>query len=210
MEIIDIYDENHEYQGNCEKELAHKLGLWHEVFNAIFVNKERNTIIFQIKNCRHNGIYDEDKIEITVGGHYKAGEKIEDGIREIEEETGKIIDFKELIYLGERQISLKINDNYKVREFQKMFIVPFIGKVEELKSIDDEVKAFIELDIGDGIELFLNKVEYIYGNTSYGKSRRITLSDFPKPYLKGDELLLKLLILAKRFTDGESVELLKC
>ena len=40
MEFIYIYNENHKYLGICEKGLAHKLGLWHEVFNGIIVNRE--------------------------------------------------------------------------------------------------------------------------------------------------------------------------
>ena len=47
MEIIDIYNENHEYLGKCEKELAHKLGLWHEVFNGIIVNKKIKVLFFK-------------------------------------------------------------------------------------------------------------------------------------------------------------------
>ena len=77
MGLIDIYNENHEYVGICEKEFAHKLGLWHEVFNGIIVNKNKNSVIFQIKNAKHNKVHDTNKIEISVGGHYKSGEKIE-------------------------------------------------------------------------------------------------------------------------------------
>lgn len=209
MEILDVYNENHEYLGICEKELVHKLGLWHEVFNGILVNKTKNTIIFQIKNKNHNGIHEKDMIEISVGGHYISGEKLKDGIREIKEETSQDIKFSKLIYLGERQVSIKIRNNYIIREFQKMFIIPYDGEIKELKSQDNEVKGFIEIDIDDCILLLLKKKKEIIGLDNNLKKKNINLKNFVQEYLKGDELFLRLVIAAKRYTKGEDIKLIR-
>ena len=209
MELIDIYNENHQFLGTCEKGMAHKLGLWHEVFNAIIVNKENKTVIFQIKNAQHNQVHNMNKIEISVGGHYQSGEKIEDGVREIKEESGIEIDFKDLINLGERQISTIVNKDYIVREFQKIFIVPYTGVVTNLECQDDEVAGFIELKIDDCIELFLKNKESIVGLDNNEKKVEVTLEDFVEAYLKGDELYLRLVIAAKRYIEGERIELIK-
>lgn len=209
MELIDIYNENHQFLGTCEKGMAHKLGLWHEVFNAIIVNKGNKTVIFQIKNAQHNQVHNMNKIEISVGGHYQSGEKIEDGVREIKEESGIEIDFKDLINLGERQISTIVNKDYIVREFQKIFIVPYTGVVTNLECQDDEVAGFIELKIDDCIELFLKNKESIVGLDNNEKKVEVTLEDFVEAYLKGDELYLRLVIAAKRYIEGERIELIK-
>ena len=209
MEIIDIYNENHEYLGKCEKELAHKLGLWHEVFNGIIVNKKNKSVIFQIKNSKHNKVHNENKIEISVGGHYKAGEKVQNGIREIKEESGIEIDFKDLIYLGERQVSTIVNNDYIVREFQKIFIIPYSGSVYNLKCKDDEIIGFIEFKIDDCIDLFLKKKESIMGMNSYKKKIKVTLKNFVEAYLNGDELYLRLVLASKRFSENEKKELLR-
>lgn len=209
MEIIDIFNENHKYLGVCEKGLAHKLGLWHEVFNGIIVNKENKSIIFQIKNAKHNNIHDVDKIEISVGGHYQAGETVEDGIREIKEESGIEINFEDLIYLGERQVSVMVKEDYIVKEFQKIFIIPFNGSITDLKSQDDEVNSFIEFKIDNCLELFLKNKSSIIGLDSNGKSIEVTLKNFVEAYLNGDELYLRLAIVAKRFVEGERKELLR-
>lgn len=209
MEFIDIYNENHKYLGTCEKGLAHKLGLWHEVFNGIIVNKESKSIIFQIKNAKHNQVHDMDKIDISVGGHYQAGEKIEDGVREIKEESGIEIDFKDLIYLGERQVSTVVKEDYIVREFQKIFIVPYNDSITNLKCQDDEVNGFIEFKIDDCIELFLKKKTSIIGVDNNQKNVEVTLKNFVEAYLSGDELYLRLTIASKRFVEGERIELLK-
>lgn len=209
MEFIDIYNENHKYLGICDKGLAHKLGLWHEVFNGIIVNKENKSIIFQIKNAKHNQVHDTDKIDISVGGHYQAGEKIEDGIREIKEESGIEIDFKDLVYLGERQVSTIVKEDYIVREFQKIFIVPYSGSIINLKCQDDEVNGFIEFKIDNCIDLFLKKKTCIIGVDNNQKNIEITLENFVEAYLNGDELYLRLAIASKRFVEGERIELLK-
>lgn len=209
MEFIDIYNENHKYLGVCEKGLAHKLGLWHEVFNGIIVNKENKSVIFQIKNAQHNQVHTMDKIEISIGGHYQVGEKIEDGIREIKEESGIDVNFKDLIYLGERQVSTVVKEDYIIREFQKIFIVPYNDSITKLKCKDNEVKGFIEFKIDDCIDLFLKNKISIEGIDNNEKSTKVTLKNFIKAYLKGDELYLRLVIASKRFIEGERIELLK-
>lgn len=209
MEFIDIYNENHKYLGICEKGLAHKLGLWHEVFNGIIVNRENKSIIFQIKNAKHNQVHDMDKIDISVGGHYQAGEKIEDGIREIKEESGIEIEFKDLIYLGERQVSTVVKEEYIVREFQKIFIVPYNDSITKLKCQDDEINGFIEFRIDDCIDLFLKNKTSIVGIDNNEKNTKVTLKNFVEAYLNGDELYLRLVIASKRFVEGEKIKLLK-
>ena len=209
MELIDIYNENHKYLGTCEKSLAHKLGLWHEVFNGIIVNKERKSVIFQMKNAKHNEVHDVNKIEISVGGHYQSGEKIQDGIREIKEECGIEIDFKDLIYLGERQVSTVVKEYYIVREFQKIFIIPYMGDVTNLKCNDDEVDSFIEFKITDCIDLFLKKSNSIVGIDSNRKNIEVTLQNFVESYLNGDELYFRLVVASKRFAENEEKELLR-
>ena len=209
MEFIDIYNENHKYLGVCEKGLAHKLGLWHEVFNGIIVNKENKSVIFQIKNAQHNQVHTMDKIEISIGGHYQIGEKIEDGIREIKEESGIDMNFKDLIYLGERQVSTVVKEDYIVREFQKIFIVPYNDSITKLRCQDDEVKGFIEFKIDDCIDLFLKNKTSIEGVDNNEKNIKVTLKNFIEAYLKGDELYLRLAIASKRFIEGERIELLR-
>lgn len=209
MEFIDIYNENHKHLGICEKSLAHKLGLWHEVINGIIVNKKNKSVIFQIKNAKHNKIHDMDKIELSVGGHYQAGEKVEDGIREIKEESGLDVAFEDLIYLGERQVSTVVKEDYIVREFQKIFIIPYIGDVMMLRCQDDEVTGFIEFKIEECIDLFLKSRPSIVGANSSGEKVEVTLNNFVKAYLEGDELYLRLVIASKRFIDDEKRELLR-
>lgn len=208
MEMLDIYNENHEKIGVCEKNLTHKLGLWHEVFTCLIINKKHKSIIFQIKNHLHNNIHSKDMIEISVGGHLQAGESVNRGVREIKEETGLDVDFNDLIPLGVRQVSMSVNENYKVREFQNIFLYETSKDISEFKDYDhNEVSDFIEIKVNDLIDLLLKKKEHIKGLLKT-EEKDITLDNFVDSYLNGDKLYLRLAIASKRYFDGEDKELI--
>ena len=207
MEYLNIYNDNHELIGECEKNLVHKVGLWHEIFTCQIVNPRKKTAVFQIKNHNHNNIHDKDLIEITIGGHLQSNEKLEDGIREIKEETGLEIDFNKLKYLGVRQVATTVKEDYIVREFQNIYL-GFVDKdIKDYHCVDDEVSEFIEFDIDELIELLLENKKSIYGNTNK-KKIKITLDNFVESYLNGDKLHLRLLIAAKRYLNNEREELI--
>ena len=206
MEYLDIYNDNHEFLGVCEKKLTHKLGLWHDVFTCQIISPKRKTAVFQIKNHLHNGLHDKDLVEITVGGHYQSGEKIEDGVREIKEETGLDISYDQLIDLGVRQTCTTVNPEYIIKEFQHIHLLPIDNELSEYTGFDeDEISDVIEFQIDDLISLLLNKKKKIYGKTK-NKKIMVTLDNFVKSYLTGDKLYLRLLIAAKRYLAGEDVE----
>lgn len=205
MEILDIYNDNHELIGTCEKKEAHRKGLWHEIFTCIVINPELNKVYLQVKNHKHNKIHDVDLIDITAGGHIQSGETIEDGIRELKEETGLDVKFSDLINLGIRQVATTVNPEYIVREFQNIFLYPTTVKLNELKCADDEVSYFISFDIDELIELLLNERKDIIGETTEGKIN-ITLKNFIKSYLEKDKLYLRLLIASKRYVKGENIK----
>lgn len=208
MEILDIYNENHEKLGSCEKKLAHKLGLWHEVFTCLIINPENRSIYFQIKNHLHNDLHEKDLIEISVGGHLQADEDVSDGIREIKEETGLDVKFTDLVSIGVRQVSMSVNENYKVREFQNIFLCPTDKKLADFKDFDeDEVCGFVEIKVEDLLDLFLTKKDSICGALNTGNID-ITLENFVPTYLTGDKLYLRLAIAAKRYFDGENQDLI--
>ena len=208
MEYLDVYNDKHEHIGVCEKKLVHKLGLWHDVFTCQIINPKKKTMFFQIKNHSHNDLHDKDLIEITVGGHYKSGEKIENGIREIKEETGLDVKYEQLFSLGIRQVSTTVNENYIIREFQHIFLLPLDISATDFKEFDkEEVKDIVEINIEELISLLLEKKEFIYGFVK-NKQVKITLENFVKSYLENDKLYLRLVVAAKRYINNEDKELI--
>lgn len=153
-EYIDTYNENHQFIGRFEKKKAHELGLWHDVVGTLIINPTTKEVFFQLKNHKHNNVNDKDLLEITAGGHLQAGEKIEDGTREISEETGLQVLFEDMIPSGIRKCDL--DNNMVIREFQHYFLLPMNIDLQDFNSSDDEVIGFVKLDIPTAINIIVN------------------------------------------------------
>ena len=210
-EIIDIFDDNYKHIGTCSKKEAHEKGYWHRVFTCIVINPLTKSIILQKVTL----MSDPSKVylDISVGGHYQAGEKLSDGVREIKEELGlKEIKFKDLIPLGVRQTAATIVPNYHAREFQHIFLLPIKKNLQSYTLKSREHSGLIEVPIDEGINLLLGKKKKILvKGMSLIKGRKKEIGIEIKkenlvPYV--DNLLLKLFILAKRYLRGEPKEYL--
>ena len=162
-EIIDVFNDRYEQIGTMNKKEAHKqTGQWHRSFICLLVNIEKKTILLQSKV---KNLYDFDRpdyVDFTVGGHYQAGEAIADGIREMKEEVGLEVDFKDLIPLGIRQTAHTITDSFIEYEFQHIFLYPTTKKIEDFSLDTSEVKGLVEIDIQDGIDLLLEKRDTVF------------------------------------------------
>ena len=195
-EYIDIYDSKENLLGYCEKTKAHELGHWHKVFGCIVYNSKKNKVYFQLKNPKHNNIHSQELLEITAGGHLMSGETLEDGVREIKEETGLTVDFKELDFVEKRKVNVKVKENYIVKEFQYFYSLDRNITLNDFKDFDkEEVASFVELNIKDAIKLLTKKVERIKGKLLSDNqiiNVDIELNNFDKAFVK-DGLYLTLL-----------------
>ena len=202
MELLDIFDENHNHLGTCEKKEVHQKGLWHQVFACLLINSKKNKVYLQYKSSEHNDVANLNKIDISVGGHLSAGETIEDGIREIEEESGLIVEYKDLIPVGMRLIDKTINENYIIREFSYLHILDTTFDLNTLKSQDGEVLYFIEFDIDELIEYLTSNIDSINGLTPEG-IKPFNRNNFIQAYIEDDRLYLRYLNLAKQVANKE-------
>ena len=202
MDMLDIFDKDHNYLGTCEKKEVHQRGLWHQVFACLLIDGQKNKVYLQYKNSGHNDVSNLNKIDISVGGHLSAGETIEDGIREIQEESSLIVDYKDLIPVGMRLIDKTINENYIIREFSYLHILDTKYDLNSLKSQDGEVLYFIEFDIDELIKYFTSNQEDIKGMTPEGE-KTFNRNEFIQAYIGDDRLYLRYLLLAKQVINKE-------
>lgn len=99
-EKIRIYDEQGTPQGIADRKAVHENGYWHETFHCWLAGRQgdRNVVYLQLRS--------EDKkdfprlFDITAAGHLLAGETVEDGIREVQEELGIRVGVADLTPLG--------------------------------------------------------------------------------------------------------------
>lgn len=210
-EKIDIFNDKYEFIGTASKKEAHQKGLWHRVFTCILVNPKHKTILLQKKAPGRYAFNRPDYLDVSVGGHYKSGESIRHGIRELKEETGIKTKFKDLIPLGVRQTAETISKNYIANEFQHVFIYSTMQKLEDYKLDNTEVNGLVEINIQDGIDLLLKRTNKIKGRGLFIKNEKrkiydvnITRRDFVPSYLKKDRFVLRLFVAAKRYIKKEN------
>ncbi len=209
---IDIYDDQYNFIGTNDNKIAHQQGLWHRVFTCQFYNSHKRATYFQRKKPGRYSFDRPNYLDITVGGHYEAGEKIQDGIRELYEETALTesqVCFSDLLPLGIRQTAATISSNYIANEFQHIFLYDYTGSLEELVKDNSETSGYLEVLISDVIELLTNKRDSIDCQEAYFEEGsivvthcKITLNDFIPSYLKIDQFALRLMIAASRAIDG--------
>ncbi|MGH3995703.1 MAG: NUDIX hydrolase, partial [Pseudonocardiaceae bacterium] len=102
MKLIDIFNDRYEPAGTADKKTAHAQGLWHRTFSALAINPTSRRVILQKKAPGRYTFDRPDYADITVGGHYQAGETIPDGVREVHEELGIPVSYRDLHPIGLR------------------------------------------------------------------------------------------------------------
>jgi isopentenyldiphosphate isomerase len=185
QEYFDIYNENMEPIGTELRSQVHKNGYWHKSFQCWFVFKEGSEeyILFQKRHTDKDTYH--NLLDITAAGHLSAGETVEDASRELQEELGIAVDFKELIPVGVIREE-KIEASFIDREFGNVFLYNCSIPMEDFKLQEDEVVGMFRAKLKDAVELFNNKVQHIIlegyeinalGNKQHIKLR-VSLKDF--------------------------------
>jgi len=213
---IDIYDDRYHWVGKADKHKAHQEGLWHRVFTCLLVIPKQRTVLLQKKIPGGYPFNRPDYLDISVGGHYLAGESIEEGVREIREELGLNICYNELISIGIRQTAATIREDYVANEFQHIFLLPLNISLQDIILSGSEVRGLVEVNVDEGIELLLGNRHHLQARgvflESYGQNRLVELTisreDFVSAYLTLDKLFLRLFIAAQRLINGERKELI--
>lgn len=210
MTDIDIYSDRYEHLGTEDKEEAHRQGLWHRTFSALTINQSRRSVVLQKKSPGRYSFARPDYADITVGGHYHAGETVEDGIREVHEELGLPVTYAELVPIGLRQTASTLAPDYIEREFQHWHLLPLDIELETIPLADAEVAGLVELDLDDAFSLAAGEAEtvparfasradddLVYSNGTLSRAELVP------NYLAFDQLYLRLFITASRYCAGE-------
>lgn len=158
-EELDIYDANLRPLGRMDRIEAHKTGQWHRTFHCWLVDVERRRILFQTRSqttTTHPG-----KLDITAAGHLSAGESVEDGVREVQEELGIEVDFNALVAAGERvEVSDSLTGIHN-REYQSVFFLSTRLDIDQFKPDPGEVAGLAAVDIAASFDLFGGRVDSI-------------------------------------------------
>ncbi|WP_246070491.1 NUDIX hydrolase [Paenibacillus kobensis] len=163
-ELFDIFDENMNPVGQATRAETHKHGYWHMSFHCWLTRREgeRQYVRFQQRQMSKDtnpGCYD-----ITAAGHLAAGETIEDGARELEEELGIAVPFETLVPLFQwREDASGIVNGVPFidREFNHVYGLVCDTPMTEMKLQTDEVAGLYEADLAAMLDLFEGRIAAI-------------------------------------------------
>lgn len=210
MKLIDIFNDRYEHIGTEDKKTAHAKGLWHRTFSALAVNPTTQRVILQKKAPGRYSFDRPDYADITVGGHYHAGETIPDGVREVHEELGLPVAYTDLHPIGLRQTAVTLAPDYLEREFQHWHLLPLDLDLDAIPLADAEVSGLVEVNLDDALALADGDVDTIparyAARTDTGllySEAALTSTDLVPNYLKLDQLYLRLFVAARRYCAGE-------
>jgi len=155
-ELLKIFDENKKFLGVETRKEVHRLGYWHEAFHCWFISVENDIDYIYLQIRSKNKKDYPNLIDITAAGHLLANESVQDGIREIKEELGVEVDFKELISLGTIHYSV-INDDFIDNEIAHVFLYRSQHEFTDYILQTAEVSGIVKAKLTDFSQLWLEE-----------------------------------------------------
>jgi len=177
---------------------------WIGTFNLwIIQDGDIPSIVYQVRSP--NASWAPNKFDVTAGGHYLVGESLLDGLREVEEELGKVYEAKDLSYIGQK---LNVSPDTKGNMRHEIVDISFIKDNSSLTSYslqEEEVYGVCTIPISELLLIHTEK------DCSYktqlirfdGEFEDVTVdkSSFPSNW---DRYHFKIAILADRYIKGEA------
>jgi isopentenyldiphosphate isomerase len=142
QEVFDLCDRDGRPTGQRKlRPLVHRDGDWHRSFHCWVVTRagEGAGIVLQRRADRKEtwgGLWD-----LSVGGHYSAGEGIEGGIREMSEELGLTVNVAELVHVGWRREEYVYPNGLIEREVQDVYFLRRDVGLDEIRTDPSEVSG---------------------------------------------------------------------
>lgn len=182
-DVLDIYDENGVHIGTCNRKIVHDMGFWHYVMHCWLYTEIDNIryVIFQ-KRQKDKRIF-PNKLDVAAAGHYIAGEKLEDGLRELIEELNINPSDIEVTFYKTKKFSYE-DDTIKNNEFWNIYICHFTYKDYNIIFDESELQDVLFLPLNQVIELMQsNNTDFMFGfSVKERKNKKIFLNDFVEPY----------------------------
>ncbi len=188
------------------REQAHATGAWHRSIHCLILRPvDAGFILFQ----RRSPMMAEfpDVLDVTVSGHYQAGEVTEETLhRELKEELRIDVTLADVWPLG-ITIDLARRPELIHREFCDVFLLPRQEEMRAYAPCSAEVAGLVEFPINAGLRLFAGEETYIPATALVRKDDTwsLTAQDLHREdfHPRVTPYYMSILIAARRFLDGE-------
>jgi len=129
---------------------VHRDGDWHRAVHVWVVGHDDDGepfVTFQQRSFAKDTF--AGRLDATVGGHYRAGEGLEQALREIEEEIGIVPDPSALRLLGSRVAVNEAEPGTIDRELQDVFLLTDDRPLREFRPHPAEVAALVRFRVNE-------------------------------------------------------------
>ena len=151
QELLDVLDPTGKPTGEQKaRSLVHRDGDWHRSIHIWVVNADGQAV-FQRR--APGKLIEAGRIDVSVGGHFGAGEGLSEVLREVEEELGFMPSESELTKIDSRRTE-RFYDDAIDREFQDVYALRRDAPLNTYQLDCSEVTVVYEVPIIGAIELF--------------------------------------------------------
>lgn len=161
-ELFDVYDGAARPTGRVKRRQdVHRDGDWHRSFHC-WVSCEDGPLPSLLLQQRgpHKDTWPH-RLDVTVGGHFRAGETLDDVLREVREEIGITVRRRDLLHLGRRVYVGEQEPGTRDRELQDVYIWRSPLDLEAYRPQPIELEALAAAAVADLLHLFSGQVERI-------------------------------------------------
>lgn len=160
-ELFDIFDADRNWIGTATRKETHAKGLWHQTFQCWIVSVQQDEV-FLLLQLRHKSKDTfPNLLDISCAGHLGAGERPEDGIRELEEELGLQVAYEDLVPCGIFQEDEYISPELMDREFCHVYLYQSNQPLDTYKVQLEEVSGLFLIKLDEMKKLFHDEIDAI-------------------------------------------------
>jgi isopentenyldiphosphate isomerase len=144
-EWFDIYDQEMNRIGQAPRSEVHRHGYWHQSFHCWILRGDSRSRKLLIQERHPDKDTYPGLFDISCAGHLSAGESVEDGARELQEELGLQVDFGSLMKVGIYSSEKVIHERLIDRELCHVFLYLCEQSLLDYKLQIDEVTGLYEV-----------------------------------------------------------------
>jgi isopentenyldiphosphate isomerase len=185
------------------REQAYRDGNWIGTFNLWIVSRAPEpSIVYQQRSP--NSTWAPNLLDVTAGGHFQAGEKLTDGLREVDEELGKHYAPSQVTFLGRKMYAGFNTNGTSHNNIVDIYMVEDNVPLSSYKLEEFEVYALCKCPVKELLKAHRDQTYTFTAKalTAEGKEIEITVNklSFPENW---DDYHYKIAVLTDRYFRGE-------
>lgn len=147
-ELFDVVTSQGEPTGRTKRRSdVHRDGDWHRAVHVWItgIADDGAFLTFQRRSLAKDTW--PGRLDATVGGHYRAGEGLEETLRETEEEIGLTVDLSDLVAIGRRICVNEVEAGVVDRELQDVFLLRDDRPLTDYRPNPAELSALVQFPL---------------------------------------------------------------